>query len=169
MPLPNTNTYNLRSDGSMEITTRKGDVFLIDAESLETARKHCWSKHEHGYARAVTRVGDKLRTVYLHRLICAVTSDKPHVDHINGDTSDCRRANLRACTRHENLRNQKIRSDSKTGFKGVGFHKQSGKYRARARAGGTILDHGLFDTPEAAFAAAVRRRDQLHGEFSRHE
>ena len=168
MPIANTNRYRRLADGTTEIVTRKGDRFLIDTADEATAMQHCWSLHEHGYARAVTREGRKQRTVYLHRLICKTTPDHPHVDHISGDRSDCRRSNLRACTRHQNLRNQRIRSDNRTGFKGVGLHGPSGKYRARVRASDTTIDSGLFDTPEAAFAAAVHRRNQLHGEFARH-
>lgn len=168
MPIANTNIYHHRDDGVVEITTRLGDVFLIDAVDEAVARRHCWSRHERGYARAVTRDSGKLRTIYLHRLICPTTSDRPHIDHLNGITSDCRRINLRPCTRQENLRNQKRRSDNSTGFKGVGFHRQTGKYRARARAGDVTVACGLFETPEEAFDAAVRRRDQLHGEFARH-
>lgn len=168
MPVANTNRYATTGDGLMEITTRLGDRFLIDAADESIARRHCWSKHEHGYARAVARDGEKLRTIYLHRLLCATDEARPHVDHINGDPSDCRRQNLRPCSRQENLRNQKLRADSRTGLKGVGLHKPTGKYRARVRANSVTIDTGLYDTTEEAFAAAVRRRDQLHGEFARH-
>jgi hypothetical protein len=170
MPIANTNVYRRRDDGTTEIITRLGDVFLIDWEDEPIAKRHCWSLHEHGYARAVTRLSSgKLKTVYLHRLICETSPDRPHVDHISGDQSDCRRRNLRPCTRHENLRNQRRRADNATGFKGVGFHKQTGKFRARARAGASILGGGLFDTPQEAAAVAMQRRTQLHGEFARHE
>lgn len=53
----------------------------------------------------------------LHRLITDAPSDRV-VDHINRNTLDNRRDNLRVCTIQENLRNQK-RSNSKTGFTGV--------------------------------------------------
>lgn len=168
MPIANTNQYRRRDDGTTEIMTRLGDVFLIDSDDEPIARRHCWSRHEHGYARAVARVGGRSRTVYLHRLICPTNEDQPHVDHISGDQADCRRMNLRACTRRQNLRNQRIRADNRTGFKGVGFHAPSGKYRARASASGVANGAGLFDTPESAFAAAVLRRNKLHGEFARH-
>lgn len=168
MPIANTNRYVRRADGAVEIHTRLGDVFLIDAADEGTARLHCWSRHEHGYARAVARDAGRQRTVYLHRLICATDEQRPHVDHINGDPADCRHQNLRPCSRQENQRNQRLRADSRTGLKGVGLHGPTGKYRARASAGSVVIDSGLYETPAEAFAAAVRRRDQLHGEFARH-
>lgn len=168
MPIANSNTYRSIADGVTEIVTRKGEVFLIDGADESIARRHCWSKHEHCYARAVTRIDGRLRTVYLHRLLCQTSAGRPHVDHVNGDPTDCRRANLRPCTRSENLRNQKLRADSRTGLKGVGLHKPTGRFRARVRVLGAVVDEGLFDTAAEAAAVAVRRRDQLHGEFARH-
>ncbi len=43
------------------------------------------------------------------------------VDHINGDTLDNRRCNLRTCSNKENVRNSKLRKSNKTGYKGVQF------------------------------------------------
>lgn len=169
MPRPNTNAYEPIADGSVCIRTEKGDRFIIDAADVMLARRHCWSRHTTGYARAVTRVaGGKQRTIYLHRLICKPTSEKPHIDHISGDINDCRRINLRRCTRSENMSNQKIRSDNSTGRKGVGLHKQTGKYRARVRLHGKQHHLGLFDSPMAASDAAIKARNLIHGEFARH-
>jgi hypothetical protein len=168
MPIPNTNVYeDIAGLGITTITTLKGDVFVIDTVDRNLASRHCWSKHESGYARAVARVWGKLKTVYLHRLVCLTSDSAPHVDHINGDPSDCRSANLRPCSRSQNLRNQKRKVTNSTGFKGVSLHRQSGRYRARVVGDGS--DHvGLFDSPEAAYAAAVEARDARHKEFARH-
>lgn len=170
MPVANTNVYSEPNvEGVVSITTRKGDVFLIDADDVDLAKRHCWSRHEHGYARAVTRIaGGRMKTVYLHRLICATDLERPHVDHINGIQSDCRRANLRACNRSQNLSNQRIRSDSRTNLKGVGLHKQTGKFRARVRSMGEVHNLGLFESPESAAASAKEARERIHGRFARH-
>jgi hypothetical protein len=168
MPVPNTNTYERVSDGVLRIGTNRGDFFLIDADDEAIAKRHCWSRHVHGYARAVTRVGGRLKTVYLHRLVCRTTEERPHVDHINGDAADCRKANLRACTRSQNLSNQKRRSDNTSGFKGVGLHSQTGMYRARIRSKGIEKHLGLFESPQVAAVAAEAAREILHKEFARH-
>lgn len=168
MPIANTNMYRDIGDGITEITTRKGDCYLIDTSDRCIAERHCWSRHEHGYARAVARTSAGMKTVYLHRLLCPTTKQKPHIDHISRDVSDCRRSNLRACNRSENLQNQKIRSDNTTGYKGVGLHSQSGRYRARITVRGTKIDIGLFVTPEEAAVAVTLLRRKLHKEFARH-
>ena len=49
------------------------------------------------------------------------------VDHINGDPLDNRKENLRICMHSENCRNRKVRSDSRSGYKGVQI-KSSGRF-----------------------------------------
>lgn len=170
MPVPNTNTYeDIAGTGITILLTRKDDAFLISTQDAGIARKHCWSKHENGYARAVTRLpSGKMKTVYLHRLVRSTTEPEPHVDHVNGLSWDCRRENLRACTRSKNLMNAKKRIDNGTGFKGVGVHSQTGKYRARVKAGGEMALDRCYDTPEEAFAEACKARELAHDKFYRH-
>ncbi len=61
---------------------------------------------------------------YFHRVIL---KDKLQpgleVDHINGDSSDNRRENLRIIKKHENHQNLKIPRNNTTGFKGV-YHRK---------------------------------------------
>lgn len=166
MPRPNSNQYtDIVGTGITLIATEKGAVFLIDTADQHIAKRHCWSLHEHGYAQAGIRVGGKQKKIYLHRLLCATTEEAPHVDHANGIEFDNRSANLRACTRNENLRNQKLRVDNALGLKGVHLHRKTGKYVARVNQ----KHIGLFATPEEASRAASAARDNSHGEFARHE
>ena len=46
------------------------------------------------------------------------------VDHINGDTTDNRRTNLRICTVSQNRQNSAVRKDSKSRSKGVFFRDE---------------------------------------------
>jgi len=139
--MPRPNTYeDIAGTGITVITTAKGDAFLIETANRETARRHCWSRHEHGYARAVTRTAEGLKTVYLHRLLCRVSDEAPHVDHINGDPADGRAANLRSCNRVENLRNQKLRMNSRTGAKVWG---STGRPASTGRASSGAANHTL--------------------------
>lgn len=170
MPVPNTNKYeDIAGTGVTVITTRKDDVFLISTRDVDTAKRHCWSRHENGYARAVTRLASgKMKTVYLHRLICPTTESHPHVDHANGQPNDCRRENLRCCTRSENQMNMKRRKDSGTRLKGVGIQSQTGRYRARVKVGGVYAINRTYETKEEAYAEASKVRELAHDSFCRH-
>jgi len=54
----------------------------------------------------------------MHQLLMA-SPRGTHVDHINHDGLDNRKANLRHCTASQNSQNKRIRSDSRSGYKGV--------------------------------------------------
>jgi len=105
------------------------------------------------------------RQVYMHRLILGAP-DGMHSDHINGDTLDNRRSNLRLATAAENSQNQVIRRNNTTGFKGVTFHAGRDEARIMPR-GGKYHYRGRFDTAEEAGRAYDAAAMELHGEFAR--
>lgn len=91
------------------------------------------------------------------------------IDHINGDPSDNRIENLRACTETENARNSRNKKHSASRFKGVARYNQRGKIRWRARicTDGGRLSLGLFDSESEAFEAYRRAANKHHGEYAR--
>lgn len=75
------------------------------------------------------------------------------LDHISGIKTDNRPANLREVTHAENHRAAKAtRTDNTSGYRGVSFHKASGKFRAQIKLAGERLNLGLF---HSKFAAAL--------------
>lgn len=91
------------------------------------------------------------------------------VDHWNGNTLDNRRGNLRLATFSQNAQNAKLYKTSKTGYKGVHFHKTSGRWRASITKNYKEISLGYFDTPEAAHKAYCDKATELFGEFARFE
>lgn len=89
------------------------------------------------------------------------------VDHVNGDNSDDRGANLREATREQNNRNQRRRKDNASGFKGVSMEKRTGRYRALITAGGKQQSLGYFATALEAHQAYTRAAMVLHKDFAR--
>nr|DAZ68546.1 MAG TPA: endonuclease [Caudoviricetes sp.] len=90
------------------------------------------------------------------------------IDHINGVRDDNRIINLRECSRSKNCMNKKINSNNVSGVKGVGWHADSGKWRARIMAGYKSVFLGLFDSVEEAEKAIVEARNKMHKDFARH-
>lgn len=167
MPRPNTNRFEPVGDGSTRLITRHGDVFLIDDADMATVRKYCWRRLARtDYAQTTVIADGRHQTLYLHRLLCPTTEERPEVDHKEG-RRDNRRSNLRACTRAENLRNARTRKDSKTGVKGV-RRLPHGKYSAVVMVNQVKSHLGVFDDIASAAAAATAFREIHHGEFARH-
>jgi hypothetical protein len=88
------------------------------------------------------------------------------VDHINGNTMDNRRCNLRFATRSQNSGNKR-KVVAKSGFKGV-YKKQKVKPRwgAAIRKDGQQHFLGYYDTPEEAAMAYDKMAVDLFGEYA---
>lgn len=68
----------------------------------------------------------------------------------------------------QNQHNRGINKNNSSGFKGVSFHKPTGRWRAYI-----VIDYkqkslGIHDTPEEAHKAFCRAADEIHGRFSNH-
>lgn len=121
----------------------------------------------HGYSQ----IGIN-RVLYLtHRLIFLMHNGylPKYVDHIDGDKLNNRGDNLREATHSQNLCNTGARSDNTSGYKGVTFIKNMGKWRAQVMKNGKYHYGGYHDTAEEANEAATALREKLHGDFVRHE
>jgi hypothetical protein len=85
------------------------------------------------------------------------------IDHINGNRSDNRLANLRAATERMNCENQRAaQPHSSSGLLGVSWCSFSGKWRAQIGVDGRSVKLGRFETPEEAHAAYVKAKRELH-------
>lgn len=75
------------------------------------------------------------------------------VDHINGDRSDNRLANLRLTDKSGNQRNASMRKDNTSGHVGVTFSVQWNRWCARINVNGKRVFLGWFDEFEDAVTA----------------
>ena len=89
------------------------------------------------------------------------------IDHIDGDKTNNRFANLREASNSQNQCNAKRRINNQSGYKGVCWSKYKRKWRAEITAHGKKLYLGYFDTPELAHMAYAKAAAELHGEFAR--
>jgi hypothetical protein len=147
-----------------------GRFAIIDPEDVERVTAYRWHvhfcgrNHDYPYAACERLKGSPLRT--LHRFVMRVTDRSVLVDHDNHNGLDCRKTNLRICTRTQNQMNRLPNAISTSRFKGVGWKKSAGKWQVRYRHDGKQIWLGYFaDEIEAARAydAAVMA---IHGEFA---
>ena len=83
------------------------------------------------------------------------------IDHINGDRTDNRIANLRCVTRGQNHQNRRCaNTNSASGLLGV--HPWRHKWRARIQVDGCSRHLGVFDSIDQAQAAYLSAKLQLH-------
>lgn len=164
---------NLRIAGpSLALTAdRLREVLSYDKESGQFTRLVCGDDslvgptgevNHHGYER----IAVDGNTYQAHRLAWLhVTGTWPalYIDHIDGNRSNNRWANLREASREVNNQNQRrAHKDNKTGFLGVYFHKASGLFASRICVDRKSIMVGYFHTPEEAHAAYLKAKRELH-------
>ena len=88
------------------------------------------------------------------------------VDHIDGDKANNRIENLRAATKEENCRNQKIRSTNKSGCKGVKWVKCKNKWQVEVCRNYKQINFGYYEDLELASLVAIEATELIHGRFS---
>jgi hypothetical protein len=93
-------------------------------------------------------VMDSKNKARLHRFVMGLKDPNLVIDHINGDTLDNRKCNLRVITRSENNKNMRKRINNTSGFQGV-FLKD-GLWAAKIELGGKVYYLGSFDSKEHA-------------------
>jgi len=150
---------------SKAIELSQGRVALVDDDIFEEINTYKWYYH---YGYAVRNYGKypHRKRLQMHREIIG-TPDGFVTDHINGNTLDNRRENLRTCAASGNSRNAGKRIDNTSGFKGVSWHKQAARWRAYIALNGHRKSLGLYDTAEDAAHAYDAACIDLYGDFAR--
>ena len=110
-----------------KIPLSQGKFALLDSEDFNYINQWNWY-YDKGYARTHSKIDNK-QLLYMHRLILNFPEDKD-IDHINHNTLDNRKSNLRIVTSSQNSMNQRIRKDNTSGYKGVTGYKKNVKWGA---------------------------------------
>ena len=119
-----------------------------------------WYLTSEGYAARTDRSAPT-RVQYLHRLVLGLdTGDPRHCDHRDGDRLNCRRSNLRATDIRTNPQNQPANRGSSSRYRGVGWHKATGTWKARCTIAGREHHLGYFHDEEAAARAVSAFRSE---------
>lgn len=117
--------------------------------------------HSKGYMTLGIDGGEYLQ----HRLVWLYVHGRfppADIDHINGNRSDNRLANLRAATRAENLQNKAMQSNNTSGQVGVTWRANRGHWVAQIKTGGAHRYLGSFKTVDLAREAYLKAKAELH-------
>lgn len=150
---------------TIELT--RGKVALVDDEDYERLNVHKWYIDYRGYVlTSAPREGGGQIRLRMHRVVMGAKPGE-EVDHISGDRSDNRRANLRIATNTQNQANQRIRSGGSSKYKGVHWDKGERKWRATICRDGKRMALGRYDDERAAAIAYDKAAREHSGEFAR--
>ncbi len=87
-------------------------------------------------------------------------------DHIDGNGLNNRRSNLRPASNSQQVANQGVRSDNTSGYKGVTWREDRGKWEAKIQSGGKRRCLGLFDDKIEAAKVYDHAALEAFGEFA---
>lgn len=140
----------------------------IDKEDLEKCSKLTWHYAKNKDSKYIqSRIKGKM--IKLHRYIMNVEYSNILVDHINRNTLDNRKLNLRLCDYKENSFNKSIRKDNTSGIIGVDFNKSNRKWRAKIKYNNVGIHLGYFDDINEALVNRRIAEEILFGEYNPYE
>lgn len=150
------------------IPLTQGKVAIVDDEDFEWLNQWKWhvvSRSAMYAARSMWKGNRKKLNVRMHRMILSVKNGMI-VDHINGDSLDNRKSNLRVCRHANNMRNRKPVKGSSSRFIGVHFHIPRKKWVASLSTGNKYYYLGIFKNEEDAARARDIKATEMFGEFA---
>ncbi len=152
---------------TMTIPLTQGMQALVDDDDYAAVAPFRWYAMFRCGLWCAVRSGPrpKRTPIYMHREIIS----PPYglvIDHINGDSLDNRRSNLRVCTNAENGRNRKIASNNTSGHSGISWNKGKGKWECYIRIDGRQRNIGCFDDLADATCARAEAEVKYYGEFA---
>ena len=159
------------------INLTQNEKTIIDDEDYDFISQYRWHAHN-GYAdRKIRNFRNEEKVQHMHREIMRRQLQRDlmqveEVDHINGNTFDNRRCNLRIATRLQNCANrtkQKTYKGKKTTskYKGVSWHRVTQKWRADIRVQTKRLWLGIFEDEIEAAQAYDQAAKKYFGEFAK--
>ena len=135
--------FTIKGDAAYGILP-SGEQFIIDADDLERVQHYYWSIDKDGYITS----NDNSAKIKLHNFVLGFTPrNKTYADHINRNRLDCRKSNLRIVTAQQNSMNKSRQKNSTTGYIGVTFDKQQGRYKARIGLNDRRIQLGTSTNP----------------------
>ena len=163
---------------TIQIFSEKHGSFnvLIDTEDLDKVQNYQWCVSKPYSPRMncdmfyISTSNKKAQHKLLHRLIVDCSAGMV-VDHIDGDTMNNRRSNLRICTRQQNNMNRRTYPNNTSGHRGVHHTSERYKYKnrwlANIKVNRKLICLGYFATFEEAVAAREAAEQKYYGEYVR--
>jgi hypothetical protein len=155
-------------DGIWRVPLTQGKIALVSAEDAERVGEYSWAAHRHstnGTFRAI-RNGPpwhKQECISMARFILNAQQGEV-VDHLNHDTLDNRRENIRCCTIAQNHANRRKQAGTTSQYKGV--ERRRNRWQARIVVQRHRIDLGIYDDEQEAARSYDQAAVRYFGPFA---
>lgn len=135
---------------------------IIDDEDRDICRTYKWRLLKSKYA-----VSTILPTICIHRLIMRLRKwNNLDIDHINHNTLDNRKQNLRICTRSQNQGHARKLCKTSSTYKGVTWNKSKKKWKVAICINRQKIHLGYFNSEMKAAKAYDKGAKKYFGTFA---
>lgn len=147
--------------GALTWKRRSPDVFVAGKQSIE-AQCNRWNSIFAGKLALTAKSGTGYlngsvlgHSLSAHRVVWAIVHGEwpVAIDHINGNRTDNRLANLRSVTKRENSKNLSLATNNTSGRVGVTWDRKNIQWCAQIQVGGVMINLGRFDRKDDAIKA----------------
>ena len=159
----------MQMGGSRIMTKRipltRGQFAIVDDDDFELLSRNKWCCtliHKNLYV--MRREMGKI--IYMHRVIMNPLPGMV-VDHIDGNSLNNTRSNLRICLQRDNAKNVSTQSNNTSGYKGVHWRRDRKTWKVEICANGKRVYIGSFHDLQSAVLAYNDAALKYHGEFAR--
>ena len=155
-----------------EIILTQGKVALVDDEDYDYLNQWKWCLRGTGLGKFYAIRGfEKSKksnikgSISMHRQLMKPTNGFV-IDHLDGDTLNNQKINLRICTQSQNCSNQKKSISNTSGYKGVSYYKKNNRFNAKIAFNKKTIYLGSYIDPIDAARAYNAAALKYHGKFA---
>jgi hypothetical protein len=140
------------------------ELFPIDLEDFDKIISYQWYPKRSAWGTYCNGYVEK-QVVVLHRYLMNAELGQ-YVDHIDKNTLNTRKFNLRFITNQQNGFNRKMGKNNKSGIMGVHWNKLRNKWCARIKVDYRGIYLGLYEDFNEATTVRLKAEKEYFGEYA---